>query len=146
MYSSASRSKRLRPSATSPTQASTVTSGLRKNLAADSLTRAQCRSRSGVTPSNARAPSKTEEPSQAACVRGPMMATLPACQSPSKNVHVFDHVPLADTITSSTCYYLPFLFALRRDLCHHEASLSRPAPDAETSNRVREVAHAGLRI
>jgi len=30
------------------------------------------------------------EPSQAACVRAPMIATLPSCQSPSKNVQVFD--------------------------------------------------------
>ena len=37
---------------------------------ADLLTRAQCRSRSGVTPSKARAPSKTEVPSQAPWVRG----------------------------------------------------------------------------
>ena len=35
-----------------------------------------------------RAPSNTIEPSQAAWVRGPMMATLPSCQSPSKKVQV----------------------------------------------------------
>src|SRR5438876_7569749 len=47
-------------------------------------------SRSGVTPSNARAPSNTIEQSQAAWVRGPMIGTLPSCQSPSKNVQVLD--------------------------------------------------------
>src|SRR3954447_1630040 len=45
---------------------------------------------SGVTPSKARAPSNTDDPSQAACVRGPMMDTLPSCQSPSRKVQVFE--------------------------------------------------------
>src|SRR5437879_4694515 len=30
------------------------------------------------------------EQSQAACVRGPMIGTLPSCQSPSRNVQVLD--------------------------------------------------------
>jgi hypothetical protein len=42
----------------------------------------------GLTPSNTRAPSNTIEPSHVACVRGPMIGTLPACQAPSKNVQV----------------------------------------------------------
>jgi hypothetical protein len=37
---------------------------------------------------NARAPSNTVEPSQAAWVRGPMIGTLPSCHSPSKKVQV----------------------------------------------------------
>src|SRR3954469_13073603 len=78
------------PSATNPIHVSCGTSGLRNSLGAESFTRAQCRSRSGVTPSKARAPSNTDEPSQAAWVRGPKMPTLPSCQSPSKKVHVFD--------------------------------------------------------
>ena len=59
---------------------------------ADSFTRAQCRSMSGATPSKARAPSNTDVQSQAACVRTPMIGTLPSCQSPSKNVTVFDQL------------------------------------------------------
>ena len=69
---------------------SSGTNAFRKKLSAERLTRAQCRSRSGVTPSKVRAPSNTMEPSQAACVRGPMIGTLPSCQSPSKNVQVFE--------------------------------------------------------
>ena len=46
----------------------------------------------GVTPSKARAPSNTDVHNQAACVRTPMIGTLPSCQSSSKNVTVFDHV------------------------------------------------------
>jgi len=42
-------------------------------------TRGQWRSRSGVTPSKARAPSNTVEPSQSPWVRGPMIGTLPSC-------------------------------------------------------------------
>ena len=57
---------------------------------AEALTRAQCRSTSGVVPSNARAPSNTEEPSQIAWVRTPHNGTLPSCHSPSKKVQVFD--------------------------------------------------------
>ncbi len=65
-----------------------ATSGLSHIALADSLTRAQCRSRSGATPSNARARSNTEVQSHAAWVRGPMIGTLPSCQSSSKNVTV----------------------------------------------------------
>src|ERR1700733_6667754 len=82
------------PSRTSAVQASSVTTGFRHMALADRLTRAMCRSRSGVTPSNARAPSNTEVQSQAPCVRGPMIGTLPSCQSSSKNVQVFDQTVL----------------------------------------------------
>src|SRR5437763_8408078 len=78
------------PSATRPIQISLLTSGLRNSFGAESFTRAQCKSRSGVTPSNARAPSNTEEPSHIACVRGPTRPILPSCQSPSWKVQVFD--------------------------------------------------------
>src|SRR5262249_30275441 len=82
----------LRPSATRPSQSSSVTCGCRWKYLADALTRAQCSARSGVTPSKARAPSNTSEPSQPAWVRGPKIGTLPSCQSPSKKVQVLDHV------------------------------------------------------
>ena len=39
----------------------------RPSAAAERMARWQCRSRSGVTPSKARAPSKIEAPSQVAC-------------------------------------------------------------------------------
>src|SRR3712207_566072 len=70
---------------------STSIVGFSPSAAAEALTRAQCRSRSGVTPSKARAPSNTEEPSQTACVRAPMIGTFPSCQSPSNHVQVRDH-------------------------------------------------------
>src|SRR3982074_3167184 len=79
------------PSRASFTQDSVETVGLRNSFFAESFTRAQCSSRSGVTPSKARAPSNTTEQSQAACVRGPHIRTLPSCQASSKNVHVLDH-------------------------------------------------------
>ena len=75
--------------------------GLSAMVLADALTRAQCRSRSGATPSKARAPSNTMEPSQLAWLRTPMIGTLPSCQSPSKNVQVFDQ-PLLVGIRNST--------------------------------------------
>src|SRR5712691_8469068 len=78
------------PSATRPSHDSAETTGFRNRVVADAFTRAQWRSRSGVTPSNARAPSNTEEPSHAAWVRAPMIGTLPSCQSPSKKVQVLD--------------------------------------------------------
>src|ERR1700730_2986818 len=90
MYSSALASKRAIPSRASPSQVSASTTGLSLKLIADWLTRAQCRSRSGATPSNARAPSKTVDASHAACVRGPMIGTLPSCQPPSKKVQVWE--------------------------------------------------------
>src|SRR5271170_6966502 len=64
--------------------------GFRNSFLAESLTRAQCRSRSGVTPSKALAPSNTTEQSQAACVREPMIGALPSRHSFSKKVQVFD--------------------------------------------------------
>src|SRR6266545_3183811 len=91
MYSVASLSKRLRPSRVSSIQVSVGTSGLSRKLAAEVFTRVQCRSRSGATPSKARPPSNTIEPSQVACVRAPMIGRLSSCQSFSKNVEVFDH-------------------------------------------------------
>jgi hypothetical protein len=36
------------------------------------------------------APSKTVDPSHAPWVRGPIIGTLPSCQAPSKNVHVWE--------------------------------------------------------
>src|ERR1700749_2175690 len=69
--------------------------------------RAQCRSRSGVTPSKARPPSNTEVPSQAAWVRGPMIGTLPSCQSSSKNVRVFDQLTGRNIVSSSRRSYSP---------------------------------------
>src|SRR6202451_930767 len=90
MYSSASRSNRFNPSRTKPRQVGTATSGFKHMLLADSLTRAQWRSRSGVVPSNARAPSNTDVHNHAAWVRGPMIGTLPSCQSSSKKVNVCD--------------------------------------------------------
>src|SRR6185437_16217468 len=88
IYNSALASKRAMPSRASPSHVSVSTTGFNLKLMADWLTLAQCRSRSGATPSNARAPSNTVEPSHAACVRGPMIGTLPSCQPPSKKVQV----------------------------------------------------------
>src|ERR1700694_2650362 len=88
IYSSALASKRAIPSRARPSHVSVSTTGFSLKLTADWLTRAQCRSRSGATPSNARAPSNTVDPSHAACVRGPMIGTLPSCQAPSKQVQV----------------------------------------------------------
>ena len=52
-------------------------------LTADRLTRARWRSRSGVTPSKARAPSNTVEPSHMACEVGPINGGLPGSHWPS---------------------------------------------------------------
>ena len=76
------------PSRVRPAISSADMVGLRYMVLAEALTRAQCRSRSGATPSNTRAPSNTEEPSQIACVRAPHIGTLPSCQSPSIKVQV----------------------------------------------------------
>src|ERR1700761_2814196 len=76
------------PSCATPSHVSRSPTGLSPKLTADRLTRAQWRLRSGVTPSKARAPSNTVEPSQNPWVRGPTIGTLPLCQPPSKNVHV----------------------------------------------------------
>src|SRR3989304_2536167 len=78
------------PSRVRPTISSTETPGLRYIVLAEALTRAQCRSRSGATPSNTLAPSNTHDPSQIACVRAPHNGTLPSCQPSSKYVQVFD--------------------------------------------------------
>src|SRR5215216_5753125 len=78
------------PSATRSSHLSAETTGFRNRALAESFTRAQWRSRSGVTPSNARAPSNTDEPSHAAWVRAPISGILPSCQSPAKKVQVFD--------------------------------------------------------
>src|SRR5271167_1721233 len=84
------------PSRASRTHSSVETVGFRKSFLAESLTRAQWSSRSGVTPSKARAPSNTSEQSHAAWVRGPIIGTLPSAHSPSKNVQVLDQpVPSA---------------------------------------------------
>src|SRR5437899_5439830 len=90
------------PSRASWIHVSVETVGLRNNLRAESLTLAQWSARSGVTPSNARAPSKTMEQSQAACVRGPMIGMFPSCQSPSKYVQVLDQ-PLPTAIHVLLC-------------------------------------------
>src|SRR5438874_2679141 len=91
MYSAVFPSKRFIPSSTNPIQVSTDTVGFKNSFRAESLMRVQCRSKSGLTPSNARAPSNTTEHSHAAWVRGPMIGTLPSCQSPSKNVQVLEN-------------------------------------------------------
>src|SRR5271168_2952186 len=78
------------PSCVSFIQVSTETLGFRKSFFAESFTRAQCKSRSGVTPSNALAPSNTMEHSQAACVRTPIIGVLPSHHWSSKKVQVFD--------------------------------------------------------
>ena len=62
---------------------------------AERLSRAQCLSRSGVTPSKARAPSNTLVPSQKACVRGPTIGWLPSSHSPSRKVKVCDQADIA---------------------------------------------------
>src|SRR5258708_11734181 len=90
MYSAASLSNLAIPSRASLTQVSTETTGLRNSFFAELLARAQCSSRSGHTPSNARAPSKTTEQSHAAWVRGPMIGTLPSCHFSWKKVQVLD--------------------------------------------------------
>src|SRR5438045_7526530 len=90
------------PSATRPIQVSFVTRGLRNSFGAESFTRAQCKSRSGITPSNARAPSNTTEQSQAACVIAVMIGTLPSCHLSSKYVQVFCLVLLTDIQVSDS--------------------------------------------
>src|ERR1700722_15335109 len=113
MYSSALASKRAIPSRASPSQVSVSTTGFSLKLTADWLIRAQWRSRSGATPSKARAPSKTVEPSHAACVRGPMIGTLPSCQAPSKKVQVCEKLTGFTTSTMN---------------CHPRRGLPAPHP------------------
>src|SRR5580693_2454551 len=74
--------------------ASTLIVGLRHMAWAERLSRAQCLSRSGVTPSKARAPSNTLEPSQKPCVRGPTIGWLPSSHSPSRKVKVCDQADI----------------------------------------------------
>jgi hypothetical protein len=81
----------LAPSFVSPTIASAAMVGCKPRVSAERLTRSAWRSRSGVTPSNARAPSNTVEPSQEAWERGPMIGGLPSCHSPSIQVQVSEY-------------------------------------------------------
>src|SRR3984885_8205892 len=71
--------------------------GFNHMVFAELLRRARCRSRSGVRPSKARAPSNTLEPSQKACVRGPTIALLPSNHSPSRKVWVRDQSAMGRT-------------------------------------------------
>src|ERR1700722_13675651 len=96
MYSAVSLANLATPSCASLIQVSVDTTGFRYSLIAESLTRAQWRSRSGVTPSKYRAPSNTIEKSQDACVRGPMMGTLPSCHRSSKYVQVLEKLSAGD--------------------------------------------------
>src|SRR6185437_13277504 len=106
----------LTPSSASASHSWSLTTGFSLKARADSLTLAQCRSRSGVTPSKARPPSNTTEASHAPCVRGPMIATLPSCQAPSKKVQVRELLEVAIwwvmVLTDSSFYR----FAHRQDL------------------------------
>ena len=90
IYRSASGAKRAAPSRASSIQRSVATTGSRPKAVAERFTRAQCASKSGKRPPMRRAPSKTVEASHAPWVRGPMMATLPSCHSPSKKVQVWE--------------------------------------------------------
>src|SRR6185312_1088312 len=95
------------PSRASDSHSSTARLGLRYMVLAEALTRVQCRSRSGATPSKTRAPSNTEEPSQMACVRAPHSGTLPSCHLPSKNVQVADQFWLSAMRHSAALPLLP---------------------------------------
>src|SRR5262245_8691360 len=90
------------PSWTSSIHLSVGTPALRCMVLAEALTRAQCRSRSGATPSNTRAPSNTEEPSQIAWVRTFNRGTFPSCNLPSKNVQVCDQSAIEE-LHSNRC-------------------------------------------
>src|SRR5262249_51360446 len=79
---------------------------------------------SGVTPSKARPPSNTVDPSQAPWVRGPMMATLPSCQSPSKKVQVREIGLAVETIAAMLNP------PKRRSEPEGRADRRRPVPDA----------------
>src|SRR5271169_6569494 len=85
------------PSRVSSAIASTLMVGFNHMVFAELLRRARCRSRSGVRPSKARAPSNTLEPSQKACVRGPTIALLPSNHSPSRKVWVRDQSAMGRT-------------------------------------------------
>src|SRR5665213_279137 len=105
------------PSRVSPAQVSGVTIGNRCMALAEALTRAQCKSRSGVTPSKVRAPSNTEDENSAACERVPMIGILPSRQSPSWKVQVFDQfcpIAIRKPFPTPDCdfYGLPLLAAV----------------------------------
>src|SRR6185312_5061756 len=127
MYRAVLPSKRATPPLAKAIHSSAEIVGCKYSFFAESLTRAQCKSRSGVTPSNARAPSKTSEQSQAACVRGPIMGTLPSCHFPSKKVSVLDQLLPATTgpPAYSSDAYSPELLATttERDLFRNHRGL-----------------------
>jgi hypothetical protein len=85
----------FKPSRVSSTIASSLMMGFSDMVLAERLRRAQCLSRSGVTPSKARAPSNTLEASQKAWVRVPMNGRLPSIHSPSRKVKVCDQAAMA---------------------------------------------------
>src|ERR1700757_1902154 len=62
---------------------------------AERLRRAQCLSRSGATPSKARAPSNTLDASQKPWVRAPTIGALPSSHSPSRKVKVCDQAGMS---------------------------------------------------
>src|SRR5271163_1075373 len=116
IYSSAPGLNFFSPSFARSSIASTVIVGLRHMVLAERLRRAKCLSRSGVTPSKARAPSNTLDPNQKAWVRAPTNGRLPSSHSPSRKVKVCDQADmifelarLADKATRRHC------FALRND-------------------------------
>src|SRR3546814_9277024 len=76
MYGGASLAKCPRPSCAISIISPAVYTAFRPKLSAERTRRAQCLSRSGVTPSKARAPSNTTEAIQAAWVIGPMIGGL----------------------------------------------------------------------
>jgi hypothetical protein len=72
------------PSRASSSTRAAVTGGFMSRPSAERIDRAQCRSRSGATPSNARAPSNTALASQAALVADVISGTSPVPQVPLK--------------------------------------------------------------
>src|SRR3546814_17652412 len=89
MYGGASLAKCPRPSCAISIISPAVYTAFRPKLSAERTRRAQCLSRSGVTPSKARAPSTTTEAIQAAWVIGPMIGGLPSSHLPSRNGTAF---------------------------------------------------------
>ncbi len=77
-----------RPSREMAVSSSAETGGMSPMRSADSTQRAQCRSRSGATPSKARAPSNTIEPSQVAWSATPRIGKFPSCQSSLNQVQI----------------------------------------------------------
>ncbi len=78
MYSGASAGNFAMPSRASASTCCPVSVGFISRPSADRMTRWQCRSRSGATPSKARAPSKTALASHAALVADVMSGTSPS--------------------------------------------------------------------